>query len=64
MIFGGSKIMTFVIMLIVSSEIFRKSWEFLMKDANKGLSFSDKSRDIDNIMSFYSDFDGLVPKIS
>ncbi|MEM2959016.1 MAG: type II toxin-antitoxin system VapC family toxin [Candidatus Jordarchaeaceae archaeon] len=70
MILGGPKTPTFIIMLKVDSEIFKKSWELFVKYAEKGLSFTDctsimliKSRGIDSIISFDSDFDGLVPRI-
>lgn len=71
MILGGSKILPFVVMLGVSSEIFSESWKIFVKYVAKGLSFTDctsitliKSRGIENIMSFDRDFDGLVPRIS
>jgi hypothetical protein len=71
MILGESKILPFIVMLGVSSEIFSESWRIFIKYVAKGLSFTDctsitliKSRGIENIMSFDSDFDGLVQRIS
>ncbi|MGQ9722029.1 MAG: type II toxin-antitoxin system VapC family toxin [Candidatus Jordarchaeum sp.] len=40
MILGGLKTPNFIIMLRVSSEIFRKSWELFVKYAEKCLSFT------------------------
>lgn len=61
----------FLVVLRVDSEAFREAWKLFPRYAGRGLSFTDctsialmRMRDIESIVSFDSDFNGIIPRIS
>jgi len=61
----------FLIVLRVNDEAFRQAWKLFPRCASRGLSFTDCTsialmgmRNIDSIVSFDKDFNGIVSRIS
>ena len=66
----GEKMAPFLSFLKVGDEEFNEAWELFPKYVERGLSFTDctsmalmKSRQIQTIASFDTDFDGIIPRI-
>lgn len=61
----------FLMILRVNDEAFKETWKIFQQYAEKGLSFTDctsivlmKMRGVENLASFDTHFDGIVPRIS
>ncbi len=61
----------FLVVLRVNATAFKEAWKLFSRYAEKGLSFTDctsvalmSMKDIESIVSFDTDFDGIVPRIS
>lgn len=61
----------FLVALRVDGEAFKEAWGFFKRYAERGLSFTDcttialiENRGIDRLISFDTDFDGILPRIS
>jgi len=61
----------FLVVLRVNATVFKEAWKLFSRYAEKGLSFTDctsvalmSMKDIESIVSFDTDFDGIVPRIS
>lgn len=61
----------FLVVLQVDGEAFNEAWRLFPRYAERGLSFADctsialiKAKDIESLVSFDKDFDGIVPRIS
>lgn len=61
----------FLAILRVNDTAFRKAWELFSRYIERGLNFTDctsialmETRNIENMVSFDSDFDGILPRIS
>lgn len=61
----------FLMILRVNDEAFKETWKIFQQHAEKGLSFTDctsivlmKMRGVENLASFDTHFDGIVPRIS
>ena len=61
----------FLAMLRVDDDIFKEAWKLFQRYAQRGLSFTDctsiafiRLRNLESIVSFDTDFDGIVPRIS
>jgi len=61
----------FLVVLRVNGEAFKEAWKLFSQYAEKGLSFTDctsvvlmRMRDVESLVSFDTDFDGIVPRIS
>ena len=67
----GELIAPFLAMLRVDDDIFKEAWKLFQRYAQRGLSFTDctsiafiRLRNLESIVSFDTDFDGIVPRIS
>jgi predicted nucleic acid-binding protein len=67
----GELTIPFLVILRVNTTAFKEAWKLFSQYAKKGLSFTDctsialmKMKSIENIASFDTDFDGIVPRIS
>ena len=61
----------FLAILRVGEDDFKKAWKLFSQHADRGLSFTDctsiallRTGGIESIVSFDTDFDGIVPRIS
>ena len=61
----------FLAILRVDEDDFKKAWKLFSQHADRGLSFTDctsiallRTRGIESIVSFDTDFDGIIPRIS
>jgi len=61
----------FLAILRVDDDIFKEAWKLFQRYARRGLSFTDctsiafiRLRNLESIVSFDTDFDGIVPRIS
>jgi predicted nucleic acid-binding protein len=61
----------FLVVIRVDGEVFKDAWKLFPRYAGKGLSFTDcttialmRMMNIENIVSFDADFDGITPRIS
>lgn len=61
----------FLAILRVDDDIFKEAWKLFKRYAQRGLSFTDctsiafiRLRNLESIVSFDTDFDGIVPRIS
>jgi len=61
----------FLAILRVGEETFKEAWRLFSQYAGRGLSFTDcssitlmRTKGIESIVSFDTDFDGIVPRIS
>jgi len=61
----------FLVVLRVDGEAFKEAWKLFPRYAGKGLSFTDcttvalmRMMDVENLVSFDADFDGVMPRIS
>jgi uncharacterized protein len=61
----------FLVVLRVNAAAFKEAWKLFSRYAEKGLSFTDctsvalmSMRDVESMVSFDTDFDGIVPTIS
>lgn len=61
----------FLTILTVNAEAFKEAWKLFPRYAGRGLSFTDctsialmRMRNIESILSFDADFDGIVPRTS
>ena len=70
-IIQGEYTTPFLVVLRVNTTAFKEAWKLFSRYAEKGLSFTDCTsvalmsiKDIESIVSFDTDFDGIVPRIS
>jgi len=67
----GELTIPFLVILRVNTTAFKEAWKLFSRYAEKELSFTDctsialmNMKNIENIASFDTDFDGIVPRIS
>jgi hypothetical protein len=70
-IIQGELTTPFLVVLKVNSSAFKEAWKLFSRYAEKELSFTDctsialmKMKNIENIASFDTDFDGIVSRVS